>query len=255
MKKWIIAILLLMLIGIVAIIVIPGDGQNKNASNNSYTEPEVDKIIEDPIYGEIIVNEMIVLMEEGQGVDVLKQISEENNLEIVGQNELLSLYQVRMISEDINETLQMISLLRENESISQVSLHPILVNYDMEGELWSPLNTDGYLAHDNFIMMENMGFSNAWRFIKGSKIELHPVVVGILDRGIDKNNEEIGGSINYELTYGTDPKSPLTHGSQVLNVIAGNYKDNIGISGIASILDNQLTVISNNIFDEKLSKT
>lgn len=256
MKKWLIIVVLFMVVVFAGYLGSRLVWQSIAAWSGlaTYTEPRDKDFIVDDVYGSLIVNQGILQVDNVLTYKEVKALVKEAGGKVIGYIKLFDLYQVSFKTKDIVALSSKLERLRQINGVIGVSFNGVVEPNDMVGELWTPLNTKAYLAHDNYSLYANMGFENAWRFIKGSQVKLNPIKVGILDRSVNKANEEMGGDVNYDLAMTDVASHTLSHGDQVLNIIAGNYMDDVGISGVASVLDGKLTVISDDFYHFKSSE-
>lgn len=209
--------------------------------------PEADKVVETEKYGEVAINEILVVLDENEDRSKAEELANALNGEIVGELEYLNLFQIRTDAESEDEFE---NYLNETESKGYVELASPNSALYLEGMFGEPcsLYEDVYEDHTNSLPFKMAGVEKAWRYIRGSGVSLNEVHVGVVDTGLNKETLDKDGDITVQTLENKDYVLEKNgHGTSVTNIIGGTW-ENGGIRGVAGGLGNKLTLTSTNTF-------
>ncbi len=203
------------------------------------------------------LNQLVVVLEDGQKTSLAKKIAEEWGGEIVGEMEYLNLYQIAFntLSEaEFNKKLQEV---QAREGVETAFPNMVNVSKELVGKQCSPLKDPVFDQDENRRHYEMIGMGEAWKLIKASKVKLNNVKVGVLDDAVYNGSTEVGGKVKVEGDRTDNPEKDdagnivdggLNHGTMVTHVVGGDA-DNDGVSGIAGILGDKMSINVKNLYD------
>ena len=268
MKRIILFILVFCLV-IAAFACARGDSTPTNAFEGSddavdvklseFKDPEPGSVINIAGWGNVPVNQLIVVFEEGidkvAAGNVIKQIGGS----IVGELEIINLYQIETDCKTEAELTAAMDAAAGMEGVELVFPNEELYGKDITGTYCSPLKDPVYGADGNADHYNMIGMENAWKVITGSGVPLSKVNVGVLDDAIYTGSDEFGGEVKISGDQTDEPdtdkngsivNSGLNHGTLVTHVIGANA-ENSGMVGIASVLEDNLNISVKNLYDGK----
>jgi antitoxin component YwqK of YwqJK toxin-antitoxin module len=244
MKRRISLVITLIFIIIISVVVV-GCGGGKDVIE--YRVPESDEVVDDAVFGKAVVNQAIMILETGNDLKDAEEIAKEFNGEIVGEIEGLPIYQMLLETDNVDSLIEVIDALNLLESVNIAAMDALITSDDMQGVLWTPIDSYAYEYKNNALMAFNMGFPDAWRYLTGAMIDYEDVKIGVMDSAVNINSQELKGDIQFDLTYTDEAGRDLTHATKVINIIAANPFDVKGMTGVASFLRDSLTIVNKDI--------
>ena len=226
-----------------------------------YKDPAPESVIYSEAYGYIPVNQLVVVFEDGVDKGAAKKTLEQIGGEIVGQMELINLYQLEMDFTTEAELTAAIDTALAMEGVEAAFPNVEVYGKDVEGIPCSPLKDPVFEDPANASHYNTIGMENAWRIIKGSGVELNKVNVGVLDDAIYTGSDEFKGAVNVTGDTTEAPETGdsgqvvdggLNHGTMVTHVI-GADPENSGMVGVAGVLEGNLNIEVKNLYDGKKS--
>ncbi len=239
-----------------------------DATDMTYVAPDGDAVIETDEWGLVPGDQLLVLVEEGAGRSAAEEAAAALGGEIIGEFELIGLYQVGVDLADEDALVEAIDAASAVDGVEGAFPDALVVtSATVNGVRCTPTGEDVYAKDGNNRPYDMIGVNRAWDLIAASGLEIQPVRVGILDDGLYDKSGEFDGDVKWTTTghfeddyrsdvnYYTDPNDPTkktawteyTHGTAVSSILAANGDDG-GITGIASMLGEDLTVEMGNIF-------
>lgn len=243
----------------------PGGGEPVDVT---YVAPDPDAVIETAEWGPVPGDQLIVLVEDGAGRTAAEAAAEALGGEIVGEFGEIGLYQIGV---DLADEEALLAAMDDASSVGGIeAAFPdalVVPSASVSGVRCTPTGEDVYAKDGNNVPYDMIGVGRAWDLIAASGLEIQPVRVGILDDGLYDKSGEFDGDVHWTTTghfeddyrsdvnYYTDATDPTkktawteyTHGTAVSSILAANGDDG-GITGIASVLGDGLTVEMANIF-------
>lgn len=241
---------------------LPSQSPSISASPNTvkeelatYKDPATDSIIKTVKWGYVPANQVIIVFHDDVNKAAAKKVVGQIGGTIVGELDLINLYQVETADKtesELNATLDALSGL---DGVELVFPNVPAYGSDSAGTPCSPLKDPAYAdpanAHYNIIGMEN-----AWKILKGSGISLNKVNVGVLDEAFYTGSDEFGGKSKLSGDTTNNPAKEnnqivdggFTHGTMVAHVI-GADAENSGMVGVAGVLEENLNINVKNVFD------
>lgn len=238
---------------IILITLITGCGGGKEESAD-YRIPQAEDIVEDDVFGKVIVNQAIMILEDGSSRKDAEGIVEAFDGQIVGEVDDFSIFQVLLKTETTQELLDAIEKLNALDQVEIAAVDAILSSDDMEGVLWTPTDSVAYDHKDNLLMAHNMSFNEAWRFLSAADIEYVDVKVGVMDSQVNKNSQELKGDVEFFLDFTDEAGRDLSHATKVINIIAADPYDFQGMTGVAGFLGPHLKIYNKNIMEGVIDK-
>ncbi|HLA81657.1 MAG TPA: S8 family serine peptidase, partial [Thermoleophilia bacterium] len=239
--------------------------QNEKASAVEIKLPDEAKLVDTATWGEVPVNQVCVVLADGQNRGNAEDLAESLGGEVVGAIEEINAYQIETSGSTEADLQAALATARATTGVNlAVPNHPVAPA--AAGEIWgkriSPLEDPAY-AGANGEGYELVGVQTAWDYIRGSGMELGPVQVGVVDTGMYAGNGQFdeGAEISYTdsgaqlsgapgITYsdGTSGSDPAGgHGTGVNTIIGADPEDG-GPAGIASIMGGKLKISNTNVF-------
>jgi hypothetical protein len=228
-------------------------------STATFKDPEPESVVHTEKWGNIAINQMAVVfhddVDKNAAAEALKQIGGI----IVGEISIINLYQIETDTKTEAELDTVMEKARSMDGVELVFPNAEVYLMDIEGKPCSPLNDPIFENPNNSKSYQMIGMENAWRIIKASGIDLNKVNVGMLDDSIYTGSNELNGKIklngdktNVPLTdiNGQEIHAGMSHGTLVTHII-GADPENGGVTGIASILGEDLNISVKNLYDSE----
>ena len=211
-------------------------------------EPDPAKLVKTAAWGEVPVNQVGIVLKDGQTRQDAEKVAADLGGTIVGEVEFISFYQIETrgtTEADLKAAL--------DKAAAQASVEGALPNMqaysrDIPCTPGSPLE-DPFYADDNGRANEIIGTERAWAIIRASGVKLSNVQVGVLDEAVGSKSPELNGRSQIvplePLDSNADVGEADNHGTRVSQVIAAD-PDNGGMAGVASALGDKLKVTVRN---------
>jgi len=221
----------------------------------TYKDPDPNSIIATEKWGDVPANQVIIVFQDDIDKSAAEKVIQDISATVVGELEFINLYQVETANTteaELNATLEALAAI---DGVETVFPNVPYFGSDSAGTACTPLKDPAFAdpanSHYNLIGMEN-----AWKILKGSGVELNKVSVGVLDEAFYTGSDEFGGKVKLSGDSTDDPAKKnnqivsggLTHGTRVAHVIGANA-NNSGMVGVASVLEENLSIDVKNNFD------
>jgi hypothetical protein len=208
-----------------------------------YKEPETNKIVRLENKGMAPANMFAVVLKDDCGKSDAKDVAKLVNGKVVGEIELNNLYQIEFDGKSKEDLYAAIEKAKTSDKVL-FAFPDAALRFD--GPENSSCNSfdDPFYDGDNGKPYEMINLKKAWDIIKATGVKLNDVTVGVVDTDINYDSDELksGKSLIVPvLRKDMNEKNELTHGTMVTEIIAAN-NDNGGMSGVASVLGDKLTV-------------
>jgi hypothetical protein len=227
--------------------------------------PDRAKLVETAAWGEVPINQVCVVLAEGQSSENADNLARALGGSVVGAIEEVDAYQIETNGATEAELQAAINTARATAGVAlAVPNQPVIPA--AAGEIWgkriTPLEDSAY-GGANGEGYELIGVQKAWDYIRGAGLTLNPVQVGVVDTGLYAGNGQFDGGANISytdsgaqlsgaepITYsdgstGSDPAGG--HGTGI-NTIIGSDEDDGGPVGIASVMGGNLTISNTNMY-------
>ncbi|MGB3006453.1 MAG: S8/S53 family peptidase [Chitinophagaceae bacterium] len=238
----------------------------KNGSSNYVSSiemklPDAGTIQMTKEFGLIPVTQFGIVMKKGFTKKDAEKIAADAGGIITGAIDIINFYQLEIKSSTAVTFNQNLLQLQQKPGVELVSPNGLLVLNESAGTC-DPLDDPMYKDTSQGRIYQMIGLKNANAYIKASGLKLNPVKVGVMDTRVYKGSDELGGnnSIKNFTTdtkdYNNDPDKDklgniinggITHGTMTTQIIGANA-DNGGVTGVASMLGNNLTIETCNVF-------
>jgi hypothetical protein len=208
-------------------------------------------------WGTIPLNQIVVVLKDDQKPKLAQEIATSLSGGIVGEMTYINLYQIAFAPLDEVTFNAKLSEIQGREGVETAFPNALVISKVLKGTPCSPLSDPVFGSEENRRAYEMIGMLDAWRIIKASKVKLNNVKVGVLDDALYTGSDETGGKVKFEGDSTGDPEKDdlgnvvdggLNHGTMVTHVI-GADPDNSGVTGVASILKDKLTINVKNLYD------
>ncbi len=227
----------------------------------TYKDPEPESVFYSEVYGYIPVNQLIVVFEDSVDKAAAKKTLEQIGGAVVGELEIISLYQ---LETDFTTEAELTAAMDAARALAGVELvFPNTALYldeevVVEATTCSPLRDPVFEDEDNAAHYKMIGMENAWAILRGSGVSLSKVNVGVLDYALYTGSDEFKGKVKVTgdttdtpaTRNGQTVNAGMSHGTLVTHVI-GADEENGGMVGIASILGENLEIDVKNLFDSE----
>ncbi|PKM56434.1 MAG: hypothetical protein CVU98_11270 [Firmicutes bacterium HGW-Firmicutes-3] len=229
-------------------------------SNTAYKDPSPESIIYSEQWGNVPVNQIVVVFENGVDKPTATKVLKQLGGTVVAEQAFINLYQVETEYTTESALLAGIEIAKNLDGVEFVFPNVEIYNKEVKGTPCSPLKDPIFEDERNAAHYKMIGMENAWNIIKGSGINLNPVNVAVLDSAIYTGSDEFNGNVKLSGDKTDEPQkndniilnSGLSHGTMVTHVIGANH-ENSGMVGIASVLEDKLSINVKNLFDDKES--
>jgi hypothetical protein len=231
------------------------------------TLPDSAHVLATKTYGVVPVNQIVVVLADGQGKTAADALATALGGRVVGQLDFINAYQIQTAGTTEADLTAALATATATHGVSLAAPNQTVKFNAAPGEIWgtriSPL-TDPVYAGDRGRDYGLIGVQTAWDYIRGSGMDLGPVQVGVVDSGLWGGSTEFNGGTRVEFT---DPSAKLAtpaqetnedgtrspdssggHGSGVNVLIGGTPPSNGGPVGVASVLNDNLTISNTNLF-------
>ncbi len=231
--------------------------------------PDLAKLADTSVWGEVPVNQICVLLTEGGSRDDAESLAETLGGSVVGEIEFINAYQIETSGSTEADLTSALEQAKAAPGVESAFANQQTFN---DTEIWgvrqSPLNDPAY-GDGRGKGFELIGAPKAWTYVRGSGLPLWDVHVGVVDTGLYKGNGECDGDVNFTFpdpdagtltspAKDTNDQNGITvddpngsHGTMVAGQI-GADPDNGGTTGVASpVLGNHLTI---SVIDKEAGK-
>ena len=266
-KHWLFILIILVLIGGIYVLlnyVLPGGSGGSRAGTEPMKTPESNTIRTVGEFGEIPVHQFGIVLQDGKTKKDAESIAKNANGIISGEISLIGFYQIEIASANEGNYAQLFEKLASTPGVDFAVPNGLIVHdgFDESKGTCDPLDDPMYKDTVVGRHFKMIGLADANAYIKASGLTLSPVKVGVMDTRIYKPCDELGGSSKVSTTDKTDyndqPETDdhgniadggLTHGTMVNEIIGANA-ENGGVTGVAAVLGDQLTMETTNIYKE-----
>lgn len=227
-----------------------------------YKTPDASLISDTDEWGAVPLNQLIIVFDDDVGKSEVKKIIQQLGGVIVGEIEMINLYQIETEGRTETELSRLLETTLAMSGVETAFPNVEVYGKDAEGTPCTPLRDPLYTDPDNSSHYKAIGMENAWRIIKSSGVKLNKVNAGVLDSSLYTGSNEYKGKVN---VIGDKTDAPekdvknqivnggLNHGTMVTNVIGADH-ENDGMVGIASVLGDKLSINIKNLYDGKKSQ-
>jgi hypothetical protein len=220
------------------------------------TDPNPDKSIASEIWGEVVVNQVGVILQEGQTLADAEKIAAKYEGKVLGEIELMNMYQLKVKATTEDELVGIMDSIALIDGV--VTVFPNTRQYPLDSGCvaCSPFNDPTYSEGHNGVPYQVIGVKNAWDIIKASCIKMNNVHVGVMDTALYKGSDELSGKSSIAGDTTEQPETDdagnvvdggYNHGTMVTQVI-GADPDNGGVVGVAGKLGKSLKVTVTNMY-------
>lgn len=234
------------------------NGKNNNSllGKAEFKEVTQAELVETKTWGEIPLNQIIVVLDDDEE-KLIKEIASDLNGEITGQMEYINLYQISFEALEESEFNDVLDNIQNTKGVETAFPNSVNVSKEIKGTHCSPLRDPVFEDPENSRAYEMIGMKEAWSILKASNVKLSEVQVGVLDDAIYNGSSEFGGKAKLIGDHTENPEQNdegeiidggLNHGTMVTHVIGANSEDG-GVTGIASILEGNLSIYVKNLYD------
>jgi hypothetical protein len=213
-------------------------------------------------------DQVLVMLADGAGTEVAEAAATAVGGSVVGRIDLVRLWQIRIPATD---AAGLDAAIAAAGAVAGVELAFPNGTATLDEEIWgtpiSPLLEDPVYAGATGDGYRMIGVEQAWRYLRGSGLEQHPVHVGITDSGVWTGNGEFDDDADLRETHPgrgvrTDPQDLQVrqpdgtwavtgpdpgggHGTGVASIIGADPDDG-GVAGIASPVED-LTITTTDV--------
>lgn len=227
-----------------------------------YKTPDASLVSDADEWGAVPLNQLIIVFDDDVGKSEAKKIIQQLGGVIVGEIEMINLYQIETEGRTETELARLLETTLAMSGVETAFPNVEVYGKDAEGTPCTPLRDPLYTAPDNSSHYKAIGMENAWRIIKSSGVKLNKVNAGVLDSSLYTGSNEYKGKVNVIGDKTDVPEKDvknqivnggLNHGTMVTNVIGADH-ENDGMVGIASVLGDKLSINIKNLYDGKKSQ-
>ncbi len=221
----------------------------------SYKPVDNDTLVDTDTWGPIPLNQIAVMFTE-EDEDLLDEVLTLVSGKVVGGIDYIGLYQIEFAAMDATTFDLLLASVQVLEGVESAFPNSLVASQLINGQPCTPFNDPVFDTAGNRRPYEMIGMEGAWKIIKLSGVKLNKTRVGVMDTSLYSGSDELGGKTKFigdstkdakEDSNGYIENNGNSHGTLVTHVIAAN-KDNGGVSGVASILGDKLTVEVEDIF-------
>lgn len=225
----------------------------------TYKDVDPDSIIKTEKWGYVPANQVIIVFDNDVGKSEAKKIIQQLGGLIIGEIEMINLYQIETEGRTETELAKLLETTLVMSGVETAFPNVEIYSKDAEGAPCTPLRDPLYTDPDNSAHYKAIGMENAWRIIKSSGVKLNKINAGVLDSSLYTGSNEYKGKVNVIGDKTDVPEKDvknqivnggLNHGTMVTNVMGADH-ENDGMVGIASILEDKLSINVKNLYDGK----
>jgi hypothetical protein len=227
-----------------------------------YKTPDASLVSDTGEWGAVPLNQLIIVFDDNVGKSEAKKTIQQLGGIIVGEIETINLYQIETEGRTETELARLLETTLDMSGVETAFPNVEVYGKDAEGTPCTPLRDPLYTDPNNSSHYKAIGMENAWRIIKGSGVKLNKVNAGVLDSSLYTGSNEYKGKVNVSGDKTDVPEKDvknqivnggLNHGTMVTNVMGADH-ENDGMVGIASILENKLSINVKNLYDGKRTR-
>jgi hypothetical protein len=231
------------------------------------TLPDSARVLATKTYGVVPVNQIVVILADGQGAPAAAALAASLQGRVVGQLDFLNAYQIETAGATEADLTAALTKARGTTGVTLAAPNQEMRPTAEPGEIWgtriSPLTGPPYNNENNSAGYGLIGVTTAWDYIRGSGMDTAPVQVGVVDSGLYNGTNEFGnvGRVSFtEAEASRDKPEQQTnadgttsddvsggHGTGV-NILIGADPNNGGPAGVASVLGENLTISNTNLW-------
>lgn len=244
-----------------------------DVGNYSIKEPDAASIVQTESWGSLPANQIGIVLAEGLGSDHAEQIAEQIGAVLVGEIELINMYQLESDGQSEDDLLVLLEAAAAMPGVEIAAPNIPIFSLNatvIQGEHCSPLHDPMYHEGNNGRAYEMIGLQDAWDIIRSSGVELHATKVGVIDNVIyEKSGHEFSSELHLPDKDGKYPVNKvrttpldksrdlsaiaqandagklqlggLGHGTSVAHVIAADPGG--GAAGVAGVLGSNLEML------------
>ncbi len=238
-----------------------GGTKDEGLGEAAFKDPDAASVIHTEKWGNGPVNQIVVMFEDDVDKKAATLLLEQIGGEVVGQMEMINLYQLETDFTTEAELTAAIDAALAMDGVEAAFPNVEVYGKDVEGTPCTALKDPVFENPANAAHYNTIGMENAWRIIKGSGVDLNKVNVGVLDSAIYTGSDEFSGKVKVTGDTTDEPEKNdsdqiiddgLNHGTMVTHVI-GADPENSGMLGVASVLEENLNIDVTNLYDGKKS--
>lgn len=219
-------------------------------------DPAPDKSVKSETYGEVVVNQLGVILKEGKTRADAEKLAAKYGGKVIGEVEFANMYQLEVNATTEDELIGIVDGATLADGVEVAFANSRMYPLDSGCKACGPLSDPVYGEGENGRAYEVIGVANAWKIIKASGVKLNDVHVGVMDTALYKGSDELSGDSTISGDTTEDPETDdsgnvvdggLNHGTMVAHVI-GADSSNGGVAGVASALKGKLKVSVTNMY-------
>lgn len=229
---------------------------------SSFGKAEIAEVTQEDLkltekWGVTPLNQMVVVLEDTESVKLAETIAAELNGQIIGEIAYLNLYQIGFEALQEGDFNAHLEKAQNTPGVETAFPNVINLSKAIQGNPCTPLTDPVFESSENSRAYEMIGMKEAWAIIKASKVKLNGVKVGVLDSAMYTGSTEGKGKVSIVGDTTDEPEKDdsgtvvddgLNHGTMVTHVI-GADPDNAGVTGVAGVLGDKLTINVKNLYD------
>ncbi|MBD3362839.1 S8 family serine peptidase [Candidatus Dojkabacteria bacterium] len=223
-----------------------------------YQEPDLDNVIQTEEYGEVIADEILVVLKEDASKRDANKLAKSIGGKVVGEVEFINLFQIKTSVKSEEQLNSLISEIQKYDYVEIVGPESFLFLKEIQGTACT-LYEDMYTVGENSKVYQMVRLEEAWRYIKASGVKLNKVHVGVTDSGLNTTSEELDGNVKISALSKDDENNVpdvnkkgkwdtggYNHGTAVTNMIGADWS-NGGTIGVAGGLGENLEITVSNL--------
>lgn len=255
---------------------VPGPGVTQGPSGQSeridlgpasFKPPDVSALIETSEWGEVPASHLGVALKTGLARADAEKVAQAMGARVVGEVAYIGLYQLETAGKTEADLRAALGKARASTGVDLAFPLQHSDDDDIKGESCTLIKDKTYDG-DNGKPYQMIGLDAAWNILRASGVDLSSVRVGIVDDGLYRGKGEFNGSTKFETPDKEDALSGAqrwcmdkqgnthryppeqcagreveygSHGTGVATVLGGD-PENGGVTGVASVLGDKLTV-------------
>lgn len=224
-----------------------------------YKTPDASLVSDTGEWGAVPLNQLIIVFDDDVGKAEAEKTIRQLGGVIVGEIEMINLYQIETEGRTETELARLLETTLAMSGVETAFPNVEVYGKDADGTPCTPLRDPLYTDPNNSSHYKAIGMENAWRIIKSSGVKLNKVSAGVLDSSLYTGSNEYKGKVKVIGDKTDLPEKDvknqivnggLNHGTMVTNVMGADHA-NDGMVGIASILEDKLSINVKNLYDGK----